>query len=201
MKARIALFSLLLLAALQAPAQCGLSAVVGTWTALPCGNFTSTATTTTYESSVLSGSYSDFTVEAVMIATRPVQPTAANTLFLRGTPLPLHGSAQTWDSGVAFNFTTNGKFSIFRYVGGVGSPLQPWTFPTGVSIAGSGSPNTLKVVASGGVLDFFINGVLVKTITGETLLSGQIGVGMVRSVPTDGDPDDSLEVVALSVTP
>ncbi|HNX51551.1 MAG TPA: hypothetical protein PKL08_15385, partial [Thermoanaerobaculaceae bacterium] len=51
-------------------------------------------------------------------------------------------------------------------------------------INGSGAPNTLKVVANGGTLTFSINGTAVKTITGQTLLSGKVGLGMVRSIPT-----------------
>lgn len=188
-----------------APSPCGaFSSVVGNWGPVPggCGDVSSTASATTYESEADPASYGDFGYEVQLIATRPNQPTASNTLFVRGTPGPLLTSAQRWNSGIAFNFTTNGKFSVFRYNGATVTPLQSWVTPSGTTLNGSGLPNTLRVDATGGTLTFSINGVAVKTVTGQTLLSGQVGIGMVRSIPTtEAGPNDTLVVQSAVVTP
>jgi len=158
---------------------------VGIWgpSTAPCGDLTSTATTTTYESASVNQILTNFAYEVQFVATRPNQPTAANTLFVRGAPTP-RGSAQVWNSGFAFNISTSGKYSIFRYSAGKPILVQAWVTPVPQVINGSGAPNTLKVVANGGTLTFSINGTAVKTITGQTLLSGKVGLGMVRSIPT-----------------
>lgn len=175
--------------------------VVGIWGpgAPPCGDLTSTTTSTRCESESFFDVFTDFTYEAQIIATRPIQPTASNTLFFRGTPAPLQTSAQRWNSGYAFNISTNGKYSIFRYNGATTTPVQSWMTPVGATVNGSGLANTLKVIAHGGTITFFINGVSVKQITGQTLLSGQVGVGMVRSIPTTAGPNDTLVVVSATV--
>jgi hypothetical protein len=177
---------------------------VGTWGPgeTQCGDLTSTANKVTYESASLATVYDDFTYEAEIVCTRPVQPSAANTLFVRGTPQPYQTAAQWWSSGIAFNISMTGKYSIFRYQGTKMIPLQSWTTPAGNLINPSGSPNTLTVVATGGTLTFSINGTPVKTINGQTILSGQVGLGMVRSVPTtQAGPNDTLVVSSATVTP
>ena len=177
---------------------------VGTWGPgpSPCGDLTSTANTVTYESASLDTIYGDFTYEAEIVCTRLVQPTAANTLFVRGTPQPYQTAAKWWSSGIAFNISMTGKYSIFRYQGTKMTALQSWTTPAGNIINLTGSPNTLKVEANGGTLTFSINGTPVKTITGQTLLSGQVGLGMVRSIPTtQAGPNDTLVVNSATVTP
>jgi hypothetical protein len=177
---------------------------VGTWGPgeTQCGDLDSTANRVTYESASYGTAFGDFTYEAEIVCTRPVQPTAANTLFVRGTPQPYQTTAQWWNSGIAFNISMTGKYSIFRYQGTKMTPLQSWTTPAGNIINPSGAPNTLTVVATGGTLTFSINGTPVKTITGQTLLSGKIGLGMVRSVPTtQAGPNDTLVVNSATVTP
>lgn len=174
---------------------------VGTWKVIPpCGNVSSTAMVATYESESYSELLGDFTYEVELTATRPIQPTAANTLFVRGAPTP-RGSAQVWNTGYAFNISMNGKYSVFRYSRGKPVLVQAWVTPSPQVINGSGLANTLRVEANGGTLTFVINGTPVKTITGQTLLSGQVGVGMVRSMPTGAaGPKDMLIVDAATVT-
>ena len=61
------------------------------------------------------------------------------------------------------------------------------------------TPNVLKVVATGGTLKFWINGVMVKTLTGQTTyLTGKVGVGVVR---TSGAPNDVLKVNYAKLSP
>jgi uncharacterized protein len=176
---------------------------VGTWgpALAPCGDLTSTATTATYESASVNQVLTDFAYEVQFVATRPKQPTAANTLFVRGAPTP-RGASLAWNSGYAFSIAMNGKYSIFRYSAGKPVVVQAWVTPTPQVINGSGLPNTLTVVASGGTLTFSINGTPVKTITGQTLLSGKVGLGMVRSMPTTpAGPNDTFVINTAKVSP
>lgn len=175
---------------------------VGIWgpSVAPCGDLTSTARTATYESASVNQTLTDFAYEVQLVATRPNQPTAANTLFVRGAPTP-RGSAQVWNSGFAFNISMNGKYSIFRYAAGKPIVVQAWVTPVPQVINGSGMPNTLKVVATGGTLTFSINGTPVKTITGQTVLSGKVGLGMVRSMATGSGPNDTLVINTAKLSP
>jgi hypothetical protein len=145
--------------------------------------------------------YGDFTYEASIVTTRDAATTgAANTLWIRGTPSPYVQSFQRWNHGYAFNIAMTGRFSIFRYSATGNTTLQAWTLPMGTTIHTDGTtPNVLKVVASGGTLQFFVNGVLVKTLTGQTLFpTGKVGVAMVR---TSGAPTDTLKVNYAKVAP
>lgn len=145
------------------------------------GDVVSSAAVRSNESASYTTSYGNFVYEAQVVATRPGEPTAANTLWVRGAPSGSGFAQTTWNSGYAFNLSMSGKFSIFRVTNGRPAAVQAWVAPVDTTINGSGQPNTLKVIADGGFLTFFINGVPVKSLSGEVLLSGRVGLGMVRS--------------------
>jgi hypothetical protein len=82
---------------------------------------------------------------------------------------------------------------------GSSTPLQSWAVPTGTPIYTDGvTPNVLKVAATAGTLVFSINGDAVKTLTGITYLSGNVGVAMVRSNGTA--PVDQVKVLSAEVS-
>jgi subtilisin-like proprotein convertase family protein len=141
-----------------------------------------------YESASYGQVYGDFTVEAELDATRttPATQGAASTLWIRGTPTPLVvGTAWRWNSGFAFNIANTGKYSIFKYTPTGNAALQAWVAPVGTTISG---PTKLKVVASGTTMTFYVNDVVVKTLTNQTqFTSGKVGVAMVRSNTANSD--------------
>jgi len=201
-----------------------LSAVVGEWGVGPggCGNFVSNATTARYESAMyefapaqLRGSLpGEYVYEVELLANRPRQPSAASSLLVAGSPLPLQTATRNWNRAIAFNISHNGRYSIFSYNGpGLPVALQRWVTPVGVAINRAPLSNTLTVarvqnnVRAPGInavsshnLLFSINDVLVRSLP-DTYGVDQFGVGFVRSVVTNGDlmSDDWLEVLGVTL--
>lgn len=181
--------------------------VVGTWgeSAGRCGNLTSNATTPKFESARLDSGVTIaesrggpmgyiYTVEAVV--NRPRQRTAANSIFVHGTPNPLQSGSQWWNRKLAFNISGDGRYSIFRY-NGTARPaaIQAWTQIIGASVAAPPATNTLQVVSNGSTLSFVLNGVTLRTINSEFAVE-DFGIGFVRSVPGTGSAaDDWIEIV------
>lgn len=187
--------------------------VVGTWgeSSGRCGNLTSNATTPMFESARLGGvteisesrgmpmGYT-YTVEAVV--NRPRQRTAANSIFVHGTPLPLQSGSQWWNRKLAFNISGDGRYSIFRYNGTLRpAAIQAWTPIIGASVAVPPATNTLQVVSTGTHLSFVLNGVTLRTIPSE-FAEAEFGIGFVRSVPGSGAAaDDWIEIVDANTGP
>ncbi len=199
--------------------------MVGVWgiNSGRCGNFTSTTTVAKYESAiydfeptVLRGSApGTYAYEVEFVANRPRQPSAATSVFVAGSPLPLQTATQNWNRAIAFNISANGKYSIFRYNGsGLPTTLQKWVSPVGVAINAAPLSNTLRVerveairAAGAGTtgvnsynLVFSLNGVVVRTLP-DTLGVDQFGVGFVRSIPTTNNlaTDDWMEVLNVEL--
>lgn len=197
---------------------CGsLMEIVGVWglSAGRCGNFVSNATTARYESAmyefappVLRGSVAgEYVYEVELVANRPRQPSAAASVLVSGSPLPLQTTTRNWNRAIAFNISHNGRYSIFSYNGpGLPVALQRWVTPVGVAINRAPLSNILTVER---VQDntnlyrllFSINGVLVRDLP-DTYGVDQFGVGFVRSVPSSGNlvTDDWLEVLDVSLS-
>lgn len=109
----------------------------------------------------------------------------ANRLFVRGTPTPL-GSGNRWYSYYGFQYTRGGSYSVWKRVaGGDVTALQEWTSSSAINQGDAW--NTMRVVASGSSLDFYINGTLVWSGWDSSLTSGRVGVGMYRSSSSSGD--------------
>ncbi len=107
----------------------------------------------------------------------------ANGIMLRGSPNPL-GSANQWDHGYYFVYNRNGSYSIWRLDGGVFTALVTWTASSYINTGSAW--NTLRVVAQGTTIYFYINGNQVATVTSSTYTSGKVGLIM-YSDGTSGD--------------
>ncbi len=111
----------------------------------------------------------------------------ANFIVFRGTPDPLT-PAYNWYHEYKLQYSRAGDFSVWVRVAG-GSPVAivPWTFSPAINQGDAW--NTLRVVADGTSLTFYINDTLVWSGTDSSLSSGRAGVGMY----TDST-DDELRV-------
>ena len=183
-----------------------LTPVVGQWgvTGGRCGNFVSTATSATFESALFNGPPpvgGGYVYDVRFVSNRPRQPTAATSIIVAGSPLPLRQTAQWWDQGVYFN-VANGKYSIFRYNGAAKPvPLQTWVVPIGVTFAAPPASNRMRVETQAGNLVFSINGVTVRTLP-NTFGVDQFGTAFVRSLSTTGNlvTDDWMEILGVTLT-
>jgi hypothetical protein len=120
--------------------------------------------------------------------------TNANRIMIHGTPDPLL-SQYYWNSYYSFQYTADGRYSVYKRVGGGSSvPLQRWTISP--AIVTGANWNTLRVVASGGQLRFYINGSLVWSGTDYSLSYGRVGFGMYTT-----DVTDMLEIDWATLTP
>ena len=109
----------------------------------------------------------------------------ANHLIVRGTANPL-GADNDWYSYYIFQYNRYGQFSVWKRVaGGSYDALQIWSDTAAVNKYNAW--NVLRVIASGGNLSFYINGVLVWAGTDSSLSSGRVGIGMYRAPDSSGD--------------
>lgn len=188
-----------------------LISVVGVWGdgSGPCGNITSDAAAPRYESALLdlpvpelvSRGAIGYSYAVDFVQNRPQERTAATSLLVHGTPLPLIGPAQIWNRMLAFNISGDGRYSIYRY-NGTAKPVavQKWAAIVGASVAPPPASNTLEVVFNGSQLTFLLNGVPLRTIPTAFAID-QFGLGFVRSRATTGNlaTDDWLEIQAAGV--
>jgi hypothetical protein len=98
---------------------------------------------------------------------------AANAVYVRGAVEPLDSNG--WGNGYYFAYANDGSFLVLKAVDGNWSDLQPWTYHWAVN---QGGWNTLRVVASGKTLKFYINGTLVYKGTDADLSTGLVGIAM-----------------------
>lgn len=106
----------------------------------------------------------------------------ANVLIIRGNPVL--DTVGWWNTEYTLNYTNTGLFSVWRDSYGTYTPLKNWTSTTAIV---KGGWNTLKVIADGPSLYFYINNVLVWTGSDSTYSSGRVGIGMYRNTTSTGD--------------
>lgn len=84
-----------------------------------------------------------------------------------------------------FIVSGNGDYSIGKFISGEFYELAPWTINP--AIKKGNDTNFLRVEAKGNTMNFFVNGVLVKTIYDDSLKSGKIGLKSFNDVETAFD--------------
>jgi hypothetical protein len=150
----------------------------GVWS-VAGGSYTTPGVDTYYASVSHANNYTTLTYQARL--KRVGCSTCPNHLCIRGTPTPLDPDGR-WNKEYKFAFSnedywdnTKGSIAVFRVYGASVTALRPWTSTTGIN---SGNWNTLKVVASGIQLRFYINGALKWSGTDSDFASGRVGIGM-----------------------
>jgi hypothetical protein len=140
------------------------------------------------------GNYGDITYEARMKRLGCVG--CANALIIRGTP-DTSAEGDFWPS-YRFQFSNDGDFAVVRIqADGTAVYLQPWTLHAAVVVGGW---NTLKVVAVGNFLRFYINGTKVWQGTNNALKVGRVGITMFRQAGTTSN-DLRVDSAKLTNTP
>lgn len=110
--------------------------------------------------------YSDFTV-------------TVKARKAKGKDLQGYGVIFRFDENAGGNYydfivSGNGDYSIGKFINGEFTELAPWTI--NAAIKKGNDVNFLRVEAKGSTMNFFVNGVLVKTIYDDSLKSGKIGL-------------------------
>ena len=127
-------------------------------------------------------SFSNFDYQARMI--RYGCEWCTNYIVFRGTPYPLTAN-NNWYHEYKLQYSNDGSYSVWKRVaGGSAVALKGWTYTSAIN---QGGWNTLRVVADGTSLSFYINGTYIWSTTDSSLSSGRAGVGMYRDADSTGN--------------
>jgi hypothetical protein len=160
----------------------GWVAVSGMWARLATGYLTTAGVANRWSSVRHTGIYGDATYEARLKRTGCVK--CANGLWLRGNPARLT-VYRDWKPSYQFLYSNAGEFSVWRVSStGTFTSLKQWTPSSAVIKKGW---NTLKIVAVGSSLKFYINGTLVWAGVSASYPTGQVGLAMIRGASSTGE--------------
>ena len=158
----------------------GWTAHKGVWN-VAGGAYTTLGVANSYATASHANNYTTLTYEARL--KRTGCDTCANSLVIRGTPLPLDSSGR-WNKEYKFQYSNDGWISVWKVNGSTVTALLSWTSTTGIN---NGNWNTLKVTATGSQLKFYINGVLKVSGSDSDFSTGRVGINMYRSSTSTGD--------------
>lgn len=154
----------------------GWSAVKGTWTIYSSMYYRSLGLANLGASAKHTGSYGNFNYQVRMKRTGACTG-CANRVIIRGNPGSLT-STYWWKPSYVFQYSNYGDFAVYEMTSaGTSVALKDWTVSSAIVKNGW---NTLKVIASGSSLKFYINGTLVWSGSDSTLASGTVGFGFYR---------------------
>jgi M6 family metalloprotease-like protein len=147
----------------------------GSWKITASGLYHTPGLTDRYVSSMYNANFSTLTYTVRM---RNVGcDHCMNIIYFRGAPGILTWNSD-WNKGYAFGYTNSGTYTIWKEVGS-GDPIL--LVDIALSPAITDTWNILKVTAKGNFLQFFINNVLVESITDSSLSTGKVGIGVYRN--------------------
>jgi hypothetical protein len=150
--------------------------VRGAWASVSSAYYYSPGLANISSSARYNGIYGDLTYTAQM-KRFGTATSLANRLIIRGNPYSVN-SLGYWLPAYYFQYTNTGYFSVWEFTSAnTNVALKGWT--TSAAIVKNGW-NTLKVVAVGTSLKYYINNVLVWTGADPTLRTGQVGLGFNR---------------------
>jgi hypothetical protein len=171
----------------------GWYSVKGAWALYGSAYYRSQGLENTGASARRTGTYGDLTYTVRMKRSGgPLD--LANRVIIRGNPGTLT-STNWWTPSYVFQYTNSGYFSVYEVASAGNVALKGWTTSTAIVQNGW---NTLKVVAVGSSLKFYINNVLVWSGSDSTLLTGTVGFGFFRDTTASTLYIDSA---SLSTTP
>ena len=154
----------------------GWSAVTGSWGISSSAYYKTTGLASTGSSAKRTGMYGDVTYE-VRMKRDGTCTSCSNRIIIRGNPSSLF-STNWWKPAYYFQYANDGSFSVYEATSGSTTViLKAWTASAAIVQNGW---NTLKVIAVGNSLKFYINGTLVWSGSDSTLQVGQVGAGYYR---------------------
>lgn len=172
----------------------GWSTVKGAWALSSSAYYGSNGLANLGASAKHTGKYGDLTY-SVRMKRSGTCVICANRIIIRGNPASLDPT-YWWKPSYSFQYNNNGMFSVFAInSSGTITTLKTWTVSSAIVQNGW---NTLKVVAVGSSLKFYINNTLVWSGSDTALRTGTVGFGFYRDAAAGQLLVDS---VSLSTTP
>lgn len=172
----------------------GWSAAKGTWALSSSAYYRSLGLSGFISSAKHTGKYGDLTY-TVKMKRIGACVSCANRVIIRGNPASFD-PFYSWKPSLVFQYANTGSFSVYLYSNaGTATALKAWTASSAIVKNGW---NTLKVVAVGSSLKFYINNTLVWSGTNTALRTGTVGFGFYRDTNAGTLFVDSA---SLSTTP
>ncbi len=126
--------------------------------------------------------YTDVDYTARIIRFDSVDGSASAVHIRASGPVDADGTTQ---NVYLFQIVRAGYFSVWKRVNGVSTPIWTWAYSSAIAQGSSG--NTLRVIAKGSSMMFYINGTLVWQGSDTSLTSGTVGVSMYNAGTTGND--------------
>jgi len=153
----------------------GWAAVNGTWRLYKSAYYRSTGEANLFASAKRNAWYGDLTYE-VRMKRSGACATCPNHISVRGVASPLD-DIKRWNREYKFAYANSGVFSVLKVDGSTETALKSWAASSAIVQNGW---NTLKVVAVGQLLNFYINDTLVWSGIDPDVKTGQVGFGFYR---------------------
>jgi hypothetical protein len=121
--------------------------------------------------------FSDFEFSARVKINNTVYQEGMGINFRMGSNM---SNKEIWVPGYMFTFINGGYYAVHKSDGSLPYRLiQPWTYTDAIN---QYDWNTLKVKAIGNTLYFYINGVLIKSLTDDLVTSGYVGFSVFKYI-------------------
>ncbi len=160
----------------------GWTPVHGTWSLVSSAYYSSPGISNFLSSIQHGGTYNHLVYSVRMKRTGSLTG-EANGILVRGNSAGI-GSVGQWKSGYWFQYTNSGNKAVVKLANGMGTFLKPWTTSSSIN---KGGWNTLKVIAIGSSLKYYINGILAWSGNDSQLSSGIVGVQFWRPSGSTGN--------------
>jgi hypothetical protein len=154
--------------------------VYGSWS-MSSGYYQNSGAANLSTSAANGGTYANLDYEVKM--KRTGCSSCANRIKIRGTTTPLD-SSKWWNKGYYFQYSNDGSFSVWKTNAGVSTAIKGWTATPYIISDGW---NTLRVVANGSSMKYYLNGHLLWSGTDTALTSGMVGMGLYRDSSSTGN--------------
>jgi len=159
----------------------GWTVLNGSWLT-PNNYYRSPGVPSQYSSIAYKTNFATLTYEVRML--RVGCDSCANVIYIHGSPSPLESGDKDWNNGYKFTYDNYGSFHVGYKQNGTFYWLTDGWIP---SAAISSTWNVLKVTASGGYINFYINGQLVWSGYTTMYSWGKVGVGYYRDDYSTGN--------------
>jgi len=147
----------------------------GTWS-IDGSNLTSNGIGDKWVNSYHNSTQTNFIYEARFYKTEAAQIYSSFGMYIRGNSN--FNSGNYFNNDIEFLIKNSGIFSVWKVVNGTDFNIVPWTVSSAIQ---PNSWNTLKIVANGSMVSFYINGTLVHSGSGFPTSSGKVGLLQYRS--------------------
>lgn len=154
----------------------------GTWAVVDNEYYYTTGVSNQWAVSTYNAEYDDLDYSA-RVRRFSADNESSNSLIIRASGATLSDGLPA--EGYLFSYTRSGNFSVRKRVDGQVTIVVPLQASTAIDTGEAF--NTLRVVAIGDQLAFYINGTKVWEGSDNSLTSGRVGVGVSRNPESTGD--------------